>query len=279
MRDDRVLAATRWTVRLVIPVLVVGGTLLYGFPGDTEGLWAWPVRPELTALAMGGGYLAGAVFFARAATAARWHEMATGFIGASVLSALLLAATVLHWDRFTHGHPAFWIWLGVYAVVPVLLPVLWLVNRRHDPGPSAGDRRLVPQPVRRLVGAAGVVHLAAALTMFVQPSVAGRWWPWAVTPLTVRSLSAFVAFIAVVLVAFLVEARWSALRLHVESASVGLVLVALGALRASGDLEGGAPAMAGFVAVLVALTGGLAWLWVVMRAPVGPDQSTRRPAT
>lgn len=263
MADDRVLPATRWTAWAVVPVLAVGGLILYGLPGRTAQLWAWPISPEMTPLAMGGGYLAGALFFARGAHAGRWHAMAVGFVGASVLSWLLLLATVLHWDRFTHGHPAFLIWLVVYAVAPFLLPALWWRNRRHDPGPAGGDR-LVPRWLRTIVGGAGGVQLVVAVGMFLRPDLAAQLWPWTLTPLTARSLSAFVAFVAVAAAAFLFEPRWSGLRLHVESAVLGLVLVALGAGRAAADLQPGLP-----TAVLAALLGGailgLAALWAAMR--------------
>ena len=53
--DDRLLAPTLWTARLIVPVLVAAWAILYLFPGDTERLWAWPVRPPLTAMVMGAG--------------------------------------------------------------------------------------------------------------------------------------------------------------------------------------------------------------------------------
>lgn len=265
MRDDRVLPLTRWTAWAVVPVLLAGGVLLYGFPADTERLWAWPVAPPLTAMAMGGGYLAGAAFFARAAARGRWHEMAVGFVGASVLSVLLLAATLLHWDRFTHGHPAFWGWLGVYLAAPVVLPLVWWRNRRHDPGPDGSQS--VPERLRRGVGSLGAALLAVAAGVFAAPDAAARLWPWAVSPLTARSLSAFVAFIAVALAAFAVEPRWSALRLHVDSAALGLALVGVGALRAPGDLDAGTPATLAFALLLAGMLGGLVWLRTALGAP------------
>jgi hypothetical protein len=251
MGDDRVLPATRWTALLVTPILVTAGVILYVFPADTAELWAWPIDPPLTALAVGGGYLSGAVFFVRALVARRWHMMAFGFLAAAVLTVLLLVATVAHWDRFTHDHPAFWAWLVVYLVTPVLLPTLWFLNRRHDPGADGHDGPVVPPNVRRAVGAVGAAQLAVALAFFVHPPLTEGVWPWPLSPLTTRTVSAFLAFIAVLLLSFLVERRWSALRLPVESAALGLALVALGVARSPGDLTGTAVVNGVFVVVLV----------------------------
>ena len=69
--DDRLLAPTVWTARLIVPVLLAAWAILYLFPGDTGRVWAWPVHPGMTALVMGGGYLAGAYFFACVSPATR----------------------------------------------------------------------------------------------------------------------------------------------------------------------------------------------------------------
>ncbi len=271
MPDDAVLPETRWTAALVAPFLLAGGGVLYLFPGRTDHLWAWTARPNMTVLVMGAGYLGGAVFFLRAARSHRWHTLGIGLLGADVLATLLLIATVVHWDRFHHGNPAFWIWTALYIVTPVLLPVLWLRNRGHDPHVvEPGDR--VPRLVRLIVGGLGAVQFLGALVVFVRPSILVRIWPWVLTPLTARTMAAFFAFIAVTWLAFLFEARWSALRIHVESATLGLGLVALATLLARGDLHHGPVPGWGFALFLGVVLVGLIWLLAAMRA------RTRRPA-
>jgi hypothetical protein len=32
--------------------------------------------------------------------------------------AVLLAATLIHWDSFEHGRFVFWLWLAAYVLVP-----------------------------------------------------------------------------------------------------------------------------------------------------------------
>ena len=256
-----------------MPILVAAGVILYGFPDDTAELWAWPINPPLTALAIGGGYLSGAVFFARALRADRWHTMALGLPAATVLTTLLLVATILHWQLFNHDHVAFWAWLVVYLVTPVLLPALWLFNRRRDPGPGTPPGPVVPGWARTLVAAAGAGQLVVALIFFVRPSLAERYWPWPLSPLTARTLSAFLAFIAVLLLGFAIERRWTALRLLVDSAALGLALVGVGVVRAYGDLTASTPGRIAFLVVLAGYVLGLIAIRLTVRDPTRHDRS------
>ncbi len=234
-RDDRLLAPTRWTARAVIPVLVAAFVILYGFPGETMRLWSWMICPEMNALLMGAGYLAGAYFFTRVARAREWHRVGVGFLAVTVFSTLLMITTVLHWSAFNHDHVSFWAWLGLYGSTPVLLPVLWRRNQRTDPGrPSSPDAR-IPRPVRIAVGIGGGLQLAFALAIFVWPQLIEGVWPWEMEPATTRALSAFTAFPAVTWLWFLFDERWSSFRITQQVATIGLALIGLGAIRARGE--------------------------------------------
>jgi hypothetical protein len=236
-RDDHLLAPTKWTARAVIPVLVAAFVILYGFPGETMRLWSWMICPEMNALLMGAGYLAGAYFFTRVARTREWHRVGVGVLATVVFSTLLMVTTVLHWDRFNHDHVSFWAWLLLYASTPVLLPILWVRNRRTDPRtPSTADAA-VPRPLRIAVGLGGALQLGFALVMFVWPDVAAKAWAWPLEPATSRSLSAFVAFPAVTWLCLLSDARWSTFRITEQTATLGLVLIGIGAVRARADFR------------------------------------------
>jgi hypothetical protein len=184
---------------------------------------------------MGAGYLAGAFFFTRAARGREWHRVGAGVLATTVFSTLLLATTILHWDRFNHDHVSFWAWLLLYTATPVLLPVLWLRNRRTDPRRVDSSDVAVPRPLRVAVGIGGVLQLTFAASMFVWPSVLAERWPWAIDVVTCRSLSAFVAFPAVAWVLFLFDRRWSSFRITQQTGTLGLALITVGAMRARGD--------------------------------------------
>lgn len=277
-RDDRVLPTTRWTLWVVTPILVTAGVILFGFPDRTERLWAWPIGSEMTAMAIGAGYLSGAAFFLVAATRVqRFSRIAVGLAGAAVLTTLLLVATLLHWSLFTHDHVSFWAWTLVYAITPVWLPWLLVTNGRTAPPPTASEPGpVVPGSIRAVVGGAGAVQLGVSGVLFVRPSVLVPSWPWPLTPLTARTVAAFLAFIAVVWLAYWFEARWSALELPTLGASVGLWLVAVAALRGREEFAAlPDPSTVVFVGALGgALAGSTALLVVMRRTRPAGDEAT-----
>ena len=254
VRDDRLLAPTRWTAIAVIPVLLAAFVILYGFPGHTKKLWGWTIHPNMSALIMGGGYLSGAYFFTRVARSGRWHRVSAGFVGTTVFSTVLMATTILHWDRFNHDHVSFWAWLLLYASTPVLLPILWVKNQRTDPKVAEDRDVTLPQALRIAVGAGGALQLAFALFMFFWPTTAARAWPWPLDAATARSLSAFVAFPAVTWLWFLFEDRWSSFRITQQTATLGMVLLGIAAVRAHADFRTDGWFAAYLAALAVAIT-------------------------
>jgi hypothetical protein len=260
-RDDRVLAPTRWTAIGIVPVLTAAFVILFFFPGNTKDLWAWTIKPTMTPMLMGGGYLAGAWFFIRVARSRQGHRALPGLVGTTVFTTLLLLSTILHWDKFNHGHVSFWTWLALYVATPLLLPLLWFNNRRTDPGsPGAGDA-LMPDPLRAVVGTLGTVQLVFALVMFVDPSLAVRHWPWMLTPLTARTIAAFMSFPAVSAALALTDRRWSSFELPVQASTIGIALILVATVRASDQFKGSAT---GYAAVLVVTVAALVALQVAM---------------
>ena len=108
-RDDRVLPATRIVSAAIVPFLLVAFVVLYGFPGDTDRLFAWTIKPTLSAMVLGAVYLGGAYFFVRAARSTQWHTIKAGFLAVTTFATLMGIATVIHWDKFNHHHVAFWL--------------------------------------------------------------------------------------------------------------------------------------------------------------------------
>jgi hypothetical protein len=267
-RDDRVLAVTRVVSAAIVPVLTAAFVILFFFPGQTHALWGWTIKSRMSAMFMGGGYLAGALFFARAARATEWHRLGPGFVATTVFATLLGVATFVDWDQFNHTHVSFWAWTALYVVTPLLLPWLYVRNRAHDPRSlQPGDVR-VPDGLRRVVAALGGAQLAFALVLFVRPSLFQARWPWPITPLTARSTAGFAAFPAVAYLAFAFESRWSALRWPFETAIVGVAFIGLAAARSSGNFRPGGVAWAwraGLVVAEVFLVG----VWLAMRREVG----------
>ena len=131
----------------------------------------------------------------------------------------------------THSHFTFFLWVVLYALTPVLIPVVWAYNRRTDSGESAVDERSFPYGVRVLGVVLGFVIVLSAVALFAVPAVMIDVWPWAVSPLTARILSGWFALFGVVTFAVALDPRWSAARILIQSEILGFTLVLVGVVR------------------------------------------------
>lgn len=233
----------------------------------------------MTAMIMGGGYLSGAYFwlFYRAATIRQWHRVGLGFVAITVFAGMLGIATIVHWDRFNHGHVSFWAWVLLYFSTPFLLPWLWVRNRRHDPRALEPGDRYVPDPVRAVMVGVGVAQLSVAAVMFLRPTAIAAHAPWALTPLTCRSLSAFAAFPSIVYLAFAFEKRWSSFQILIEVAIAGMVLIGIAAVRAHAEFQGNDALVWGWRIGLAVALALLVALRMAMDSRGGRRMTTPRP--
>jgi hypothetical protein len=244
-RDGRILRATHWASLVVFLILVPALVILWGLPARTADAWAWTIKPDLTPIFLGAGYGAGAYFFLRTFLSRQYHPSAAGIFGAAFFAALMLIATIIHWDRFNHGDApligamVFYGWVGVYAVSPFVVLALWWRNRRTDAGEPAPGEAIVPPVVRRTAQVVGGGALVAAAVFFLAPEQAIDVWPWALTPLTSRVLGSFTAQVGVGALLLSLDRRWSAWKLIVQTFFVATALLLVGAVRAWSDFDTG----------------------------------------
>jgi uncharacterized membrane protein YqhA len=262
--DDRILPATRILAAVVIVVLALAFVILFLTPDQTDHRFAWTIAPTMTAMLMGAGYGSAAYFYARLLVGRRWHEFGLGLPATTVFTWLLLAATVLHWDRFHHGTFPFLLWWWVYLITPIAVPAVWLANRRYDPRtPEPGDHPY-PTWLRVAMFAAGGAMAAIAAWLFLDPNGAIAVWPWALTPLTSRVVAAFVAIPAVGWLRIVVDGRWSAAKRMLETLAIGLILLLVAVGRAWDQFDHGSlltyAYVGGDVGTLVATGALYAWM-------------------
>lgn len=260
--DNRIFPETRVVAAAVIPFLVAAFIILFFFPGESGRLFAWDIRPNMTALSMGAGYLGGAYFFWRVLSARRWHHVGAGFLPVSVFTSSMFLATLLHWQRFDLQHPPFQIWLALYVATPFLITGIWLRNRVTDPGMPEPDDVEVPTIMRKGMGLTGSILLVSTILSMVWPELTIRVWPWELTPLTARVLGGWFSLLGVGGLLISREARWSSWRIGFESIFLWFVLVLIGVIFHAGDLAGGAQRNL-FLAISIA--GPLAMLLVYWR--------------
>jgi len=249
----------------VIVILLIATLVLFLLPSQTDRRFAWTIHPTMTAMLMGAGYGSALYFFVRVLTERRWHRVALGFLPTSVFTWMMLGATFLHWDRFRHGSTPFLLWLWVYLITPVVVPAVWLVNRRRDPGTPEARDAVLPAWTRRLMVAAGVGMLAISAWIYAVPASAIARWPWTLTPLTARAIAAFVALPGVAWLAIAADDRWSAARVVLGTVAIGLVLLLIAVARAWGEFDSGNVLSYVYVAGLIGTLAGIGALSMWMR--------------
>jgi hypothetical protein len=194
-------------VALLLALAVVNGLFLYLVPGAADTDYAWSIKPPVAAAFLGAGYLAGTVATGLVVFATRyWRSLRMLALPLVVLSVLLIAATIIHEDRFKWDYPLTWVWTVVYVGVPFGVAFLWRRQERAEPPVPPADRALLP--LRLASGVIGAVVLVVALTLFFAPegSLAADW-PWALTPLLARATGAWYAMIGTSLLVCAVTLR------------------------------------------------------------------------
>jgi hypothetical protein len=254
LQSDRVLPPTRILAAVIIPFLVLAYGVLFPWPTDTRRLFAWEIKPTMSAMVLGSVYIGGAYFFLRVVRARQWHTVAGGFVPVGTFASLMGVTTILHWDRFLHGNLAFWLWVALYFSTPFLVFAAFVRNQREFPPSTAGDLLLPPVAAGAIVVAGGLsVAMSAFLYLF--PHRVISLWPWQLTPLTARMLGAIFA-LGLAGLGAVRERRWSAARILLQVACVMLALILLAGLRAHREFDGGNALTwlfaAGFVGTAVA---------------------------
>ena len=240
-QDDHIAPATRALAALIVPFLVAAFVNLYLLPGEAATAFAWPIAPRMTEFLLGSAYLGGAYFFVCVVLQRHWHHVAVGFLPVTTFASLMLLATLLHWDRFSHAHLAFVVWVALYATTPLLVLGVWLRNRLADPGVADPDDITTPVPARVVMGLAGALLLVAGLLFFVAPKLLISMWPWALTPLTARVVSACFALTGVFGLVITRDRRWGAARIALQSQAFAIILILAGAVRAWSDFDPSRP--------------------------------------
>jgi hypothetical protein len=251
----RTLGLTRAGVWVLFILAGANGVFLYVVPQLADTDYAWAIKPPVNAAFIGAGFLAGTVatglvLFRRA----RWREYSLLPPALWVLATSLLAATIIHHDRFKFDYPPTWVWTFVYGFVPLAIPVLvWRQQREAEPLPNAELT-----PLRVLCGIFGAALLIGAIALYAAPVELGQHWLWPLTPLLARAVAAWYALFGTMLVTFAVALRNpSEGTIGFATLATWCVLLLLLPVLYPADVSGGALWYVGMIALLALAGYGL----------------------
>lgn len=250
-RDDRVLVATRAVAAAIVPFLVIAVVLLYGFPRRTGELFAWPIDPPLSAYLLASAYVGGIWYFVRVVVARRWHTVRHGFPAVVVFAGALLAATLLHFDRFS-PNLSFYVWLILYITTPFAVAILAVVQARRDPTVPAPGDVVIPRRARIALAVIGGAAFATGLVIFFDPQLAVAIWAWQLTPLTAKVTGSVLSLTGIVNAALLFDARWSAFRILFQAQLISLAAIIVSLVLGGADLEWDRPMTPLFIGLIAA---------------------------
>ena len=256
-RSDRILPETRWMAALVIPFLVVAFVILYFFPNNTANLFAWGIRPPMTAMMLGSAYAGGIYYFSGLLMSSQWHRIKVGLIPVTVFASVLNVATILHWDRFNHGTLPFFAWTALYFTTPFIVFALWLRNRGQDTNLPDVIDATIPRSLRLVIGAVGVTTLAIALFLFLNPALMMQLWPWTLTPLTSRVMAAMFSLPGMVGLGMAMDFRWSSAQIILQSQGFSILLILIAVFRDRADFNWSTPGSWLFTIGLAGMLAGI----------------------
>ena len=277
VRDDRIFPEIKPISAFIVLVLLAAVTILYLMPDQTKALFAWEIKPTMTPLLMGAGYLSGAWFFIRAIFSSKWHHFGNGFLAITTFTWFMGVATLLHSDKL-NGAQISILCLGYSVYCHALPGAVPLVrrNRRTDPGTPDPDDVVVPAWVRQMVLVTGVGLIVIALAVFIFADVIATKsaaapnglgiWPWTTSPFTTRVIGGWFALPGIVGLILCREPRWSAWRILIESQLIALVLILVGVVRAWGDFHQDNPLTWVFILGIAALLAGATSLYLTMES-------------
>jgi hypothetical protein len=246
-------------------LVVLAGVQVFVFPLRTAEWFAWTINPPMTAVFLGASYWSSAAVEWTAATRRTWAEARVAVPGVFVFTTLTLVVTLVHLDRFHLGSehaPATravtWVWIAIYAAVPVLMAVLWWRQSRL-PGADPPRRRPLPRLVRATLLAQALVLVPLGIALLVAPEAVAPAWPWALSALTGRAVGAWLLSLGVVAAHALREGDVARILPATIGSLVFVVLQGVALLRHGSDLTGGAGTLAyGLLLATFVVTGPVA---------------------
>lgn len=237
---------------ILIPILSLAFILLYAFPNSAGYYYfAWSLKPTMTSMTLGATYLGGAYFFLVVLLSRRWSQVRLGFLPVSAFAATLGIATILHWDRFSHDRLSFQLWAFLYFTIPLVLPILWYRNRRVAAASKVSSQPALDTVSRAAFALVAIIFAGAGLLLLLTPDLMIDLWPWTLTRLTAREMSAIYILPGLVTLGVAYDGNWDGVRYLLQALAFSIVLMFVAVYAARADFDWGHAGTGFFIGGLV----------------------------
>jgi hypothetical protein len=216
----------------------------------------------MSAVWVGAAYTFGAGAISAMLLRGRWTEAIVPVISTWPFSVVMLAATIIHNDRFLEGTANYYIWLAIYIYLPFALPVMFILNRREDPGVTSADI-LLPAGLRVVLPVVGAFSALYGLLLIFENKAVLDAWPWQLTPLMAKVIGGWLLFISTGILWTAVEARYAAYRYYFPVAAFWFTLLLAASIANREDFNDGLSQPLYFAALTTAIVGSLG-IYVLM---------------
>jgi hypothetical protein len=252
-----ILPGTRLLLVIFSGLTLLAFVVLFVLAGQTERYFAWTIKPPATAAFLGAAYAAGCALELLAFRRRTWAALRIPFVTILVFTVITLVASVLHLDRFHFGSDvqmarnAAYVWLAIYIVVPLAMIVVLVIQERRPA--ERIDRLALPGGLRATLVIQGGVMVAVGAALFLVPGTAAALWPWMLTPLTARTVAAWLLAFGVGVI--LAAAEGDLGRLDIAAWAYGLlaVLELVVIIRFPGTVRWSAPAIWVYLAMAASI--------------------------
>ena len=130
---------------------------------------------------------------------------------------------------------AAYLWLAIYVAVPIVLLIILINQIRLQ---SSTPKRKAPLYtwMRLVLATQGIIMLVTGLILFLLPSTASTFWPWALTPLTSGAIGSWLLGIGIIALHMTWENDHQRNKIAYISYTALGVLQALSLVRYSGEV-------------------------------------------
>ncbi len=232
----------RWILLAAVVAVVLALFQLYVFSEETQDWFAWTVAQPMSAALLGSGYLASLPMLGLTGQRSRWADARAPIYGTTAFTVVTLVTTLVHLDAFhldegvATAKIAGWGWLAVYIVLPLVLGwVIMLQRRTIGLEPSVTDPALSVTG-QKVVHALGLLLVVLAIVLFVGGDEI-TWWPWPLTDLTARAISAWAMGLGATAIAAARERELTRIRPVLVAGVVYAVAVLVALLRFNDDID------------------------------------------